>query len=87
MQSSSPPESSPGLVFTAHARKRMRQRNISEVAVQQVIAYPIRRAPRVDGRTEYIGRYQGRMVEVVVDERANPREVVTVYPLEEGGRS
>jgi uncharacterized protein DUF4258 len=64
------------MIYTKHARQRMRQRNISEGAVEHVTQNASTTFHRPDGCVEYTGEYGGRQLVVVIDERRNPRKLV-----------
>lgn len=66
------------LAYWDHARKRMRERNISEAEVEAVLANPEITRPGRDGRTIHTAHPNGRFIKVVIDERKTPSEVVTV---------
>lgn len=74
------------LAFSDHAKRRMLRRHISEDVVRQVIAEPDHTNEREDGCAEYVALVQDgfreRRIEVVLDERTDLRNVVTVYELE-----
>ena len=55
------------LSFTDYARMRMEQRRVSEDAVYQVVGDADRIIHRRDGRSEYFGTWDGRLLLVVAD--------------------
>ena len=66
------------LSYWSHARIRMHERKISEAEVEAVLTHPeITRSGR-DGRTIHTAHPNGRFIKVVIDERKNPPEVITV---------
>lgn len=70
--------------LTQHARLEMERRRISEQIVRQVLDNPEQVVPEREGLAAYQSRVatedRGDMlVRVIVEERANPRRVVTVY--------
>lgn len=69
--------------YDPHARKRMALRGVTEQAVEYVMQnYDVRNV-RTDGRVDYIGRWQGHRLKVVVVEPRNPLYVITVFFLDD----
>ncbi len=65
------------LVFTAYARMRMRMRHLPEEAVYHVVEDADEIIERDDGRTEYIGAWQGQTLVVVIED--DGETVVTIW--------
>jgi len=68
-----------GLAYTPHARRRMRQRDISEADVETVMRTPQKSRRDPDGNPIYAARVGGRAIEVVIAARSHPRRVITVW--------
>jgi Domain of unknown function (DUF4258) len=71
-------------VLTAHARAELERRQIPEPVLLKVLDTPEQRVPEREGRVAYQSRIdfgRGRMmlVRAIVDERAEPNRVITVY--------
>ena len=66
------------LIFLPHARRRMRRRQIPEVAVYHVAGDADDVLERDDGRTEHTGTWEGRIIRVVTEGEEEPLIVVTV---------
>jgi hypothetical protein len=68
------------LVYSAHARRRMAQRGLSETDVESVVAHPYRTVrSRRSGNLIYFGRVAGEDVAVVVVPGTVPLRVVTLW--------
>ncbi len=67
-------------VYSRHARRRMRERGITEAMVEQVLAAP---DMLVEGETadEYTGFVDGVLLRLYLAWGAEPRLVITLYPL------
>lgn len=66
-------------VYWPHARRRMRQRGITEAEVEHVLAHPEVEYPgNVPGRRVYVAHPNGRYVKVVFVVGTDPIEIVTV---------
>jgi len=66
------------IVYTYHARLRMRQRSISEDEVEAVIGNADTRYTDPDGNPCYVRTISGRRLKVVVEPGSNPPVVITV---------
>jgi Domain of unknown function (DUF4258) len=66
------------LVFDPHAELRMRRRQIPRLVVQQIVADADEILERDDGRTEYTGSWERRVITVVTQGKEEPLLVVTV---------
>ncbi|MHB0876048.1 MAG: DUF4258 domain-containing protein [Anaerolineae bacterium] len=68
--------------FSAHARDMLAERQIPEEWVRRCIESPDRSAPGKDGNMHYfkaIGERGGRVLHVVVNLKAEPKRVVTLF--------
>ena len=67
-------------VYSRHARRRMRERGITESMVEQVLAAP---DMLVEGETadEYTGFVDGDLLRLYLARGTEPRLVITLYPL------
>ena len=65
------------LFYTRHARRRLRQRGITERDVEAVLANYEQVRDDAKGNRVYVGRPGGRRIKVVVDMRSNPWTVIT----------
>lgn len=65
-------------MYTAHARDRMRQRQISEGEVETVLADHHTSYPDREGNLIMIGHPGGRRVKVVIAKDSNPPRIITV---------
>ena len=73
------------LTFTPYARRRMRRRQIPEVAAHAVVEDHDRRIERDDGRVECIGWWEGRLLLVVTEVEDEPLTVVNVIDKTRSG--
>lgn len=69
--------------FTDHALDEMRERGIARAIVENILQDPEQVVPGYGSRVCYQSRVRMRgktyLVRVVVDERADPTRVITVY--------
>lgn len=78
------PQMTSELVLTAHARRRMRQRGISQNEILQVLRDPETSFPgKSPGTTQYRKKL-GNVICVVAVDDEYPWKIVTVYSIEEG---
>lgn len=74
------------LAYTAHARRRMAERGLSEADVEDIVAHPYRTVrSRSTGNLIYFGRVAGADAAVVVVPGSVPPRVVTLWSTR-GGR-
>ena len=66
-----------GPEYSVHARKRMRERRISEAEVENVLANHHTRYPDREGNAVLIGHPSGRRIKVVVRKDSDPPFVIT----------
>lgn len=66
------------LVYTPHARQRMKQRGITDDDVRRCLANYNQSVTRRDGRTEYQATISGRNLKVVVEIAGNPNNRTVV---------
>ena len=71
--------------FTPYARRGMRRRQIPEVAAHAVVEDHDRRIERDDGRAEYVGWWEGRLLLVVTEGEDEPLTVVNVIDKTRSG--
>jgi hypothetical protein len=67
------------IVFTEHAKERMKIRNISEDEVISTIKYP-EKTEKIDD-IYYVQKNLGRFILNVVYTRENYIKVITLYPI------
>jgi hypothetical protein len=70
------------LVYTVHAPDMLTERGITEEWVVRAIEAPLRTENHDDGTTHYLSKVPergGRVLRVVVDAKASPVIVVTVF--------
>ena len=72
------------LRFPAHVGQRMRRRQIPEVAVYHIVGDADEIFERDDGRTEYVGTWERRIIRVVIED--DGETVVTVTNVERRDR-
>jgi len=73
-----PLDRSMNIVYTHHARLRMRQRSSSEDEVEAVIGNADARYTDPDGNPCYVRTISGRRLKVVIEPGSNPPVVITV---------
>lgn len=66
------------IVYSDHAKKRMKQRGITELEVEHVLMHPIYLKKSFDGRKEAYGEITGRMVKVEFVNIENYIRIITV---------
>ena len=72
----------PEYLFTAHARDMMKEREISEEWVLQVIDQPAEKSVGNDGNMHYfksLAEREGRVLHVVVNETVQSSRIVTLF--------
>lgn len=74
------------LIFTLYARRRMHRRQIPDRAVCNVVEDPDKIIERDDGRTEYIGQWEGRSLLIVTEGEEEPLLVINAIDRSRGGR-
>ena len=77
-----PPRLREGLTYTGHARDQMRERQIQESDIEQVLTnYDIHRPAPSRGAAKpaeiYVGQVRGRRLKVYVERGSNPRKIKT----------
>ena len=70
------------LRFPSHVQQRMRQRQIPEARIYHVVRDPDEILERDDGRTEYVSRWERRVIRAVIEE--DGLTVVTVVEMRKG---
>jgi hypothetical protein len=68
--------------FSEHAYVMLRERNIEEAWVQSVMQNPDKKELKDDGTIHYIRaieQYEGRYLRVVVNPKASPQRIVTIF--------
>lgn len=69
--------------YTDHARDRMRERNVTESEVEEVLRKADITYPGKRGKTNYQGTVKDRRIRVTVKETSKDQIVVTVVPPDE----
>lgn len=70
------------IVFTEHAQDMLKERNIKESWVWDVIKYPTKKTIEDDGNLHYLGtvqEYENKVLRVVVNGNCKPKKVVTIF--------
>lgn len=68
-------------IFSFHAKKRLKERNIKEKEVYEIIEFPeytVKRGKEIEAHK----KIKDRIIKVVYAERENYIKVITVYPLD-----
>ena len=68
------------LIYSSHARKRMRQRGIKERDILDIIEFPEYTLKRGE-EIEAYKKLNGKMIKIVYVIKENYIKVITVYPL------
>ncbi len=66
------------IVYSDHARKRMKQRGITELQVEHILRYPTYVLKSFEGRKEAVGTLQSRNIKIVFIETENYIKVISV---------
>jgi len=66
------------IVYSYHARKRMKQRGITELEVRQVLEFPNYIKKSFESRKEAVGEVNNREIKVVFVEKENYIKILTV---------
>lgn len=66
------------LVYSDHAKKRLRQRGITELEVEHVLKFPIYIKKSFEGRKEALGEVNNRKIKISFIEKENYIKIVTV---------
>ena len=64
--------------YTAHARRRMAERKVTEREVEIVLVHHHARRRDAKGNEVLLGRVRGRRIKVVVARGSSPPHVITV---------
>ncbi len=68
------------IIYSSHARKRLRQRNIKENKVVEIIEFPDYTLKRGE-EIEAYKKIKERTIKIVYVAKENYIKVITVYPL------
>ena len=66
------------LVYSDHAKKRMKQRGIEEWEIEHLLKHPSYIRKALDGRHEAVGEIRNRKVKIVSIKEENYIKIVTV---------
>jgi len=66
------------LIYSDHAKKRMKQRGITELEVEHVIKYPTYTKKSFEGRKESVGKVRDKTIKIAYFEEENFINVVSV---------
>ena len=66
------------IVYSDHAKKRLRQRGITELEVEHVLSYASYKMKSFEGRKTAVGEINNRKIKVVFVEKENFIKVITV---------
>ncbi|MBI2141018.1 DUF4258 domain-containing protein [Candidatus Woesearchaeota archaeon] len=66
------------LVYSKHAKKRLKQRGIAEFEVEHILQHPISIKNLPEGLEEAVGESNNRIIKIVFDRKENYIKIVTV---------
>ncbi len=66
------------LIYSEHAKKRMRQRGITELEIEHILAFPVYIRKSFDERKEAVGEVKRRLIKVEFIEVENYIRIITV---------
>ncbi len=66
------------IVYSEHARKRMKQRGISELEIEHIIDYPSYTKKSFENTKEAVGEVNNRLIKIKFIEIENYIKVITV---------
>ena len=66
------------IVYSDHARKRMRQRGITEQEIEHILKHPIYIKKSFEGRKEAVGEIKNRTIKIKFIEKENYIKIITV---------
>lgn len=66
------------IVYSEHAKRRLKQRGITELEIEEVFGYPYYVKKSFEGRKEVVGMIKNRLIKIVVIEKENYIKVITV---------
>ena len=66
------------IIYPEYAKKRMKQRGITELAVESILVYPFYIKNSFDNRKEALGEYRNKIIKVKFIEIENYIKIITV---------
>jgi len=66
------------ITYSEHARKRMKQRGITELQIEHILNHPTYTKKSFEGRKEAVGDFKGRMIKIKFIEIENYIKIITV---------
>ena len=66
------------IIFSFHAKKRMKQRGITELEIQHVLQFPLYVKNSIEGTKEAVSIINNRRIKVIFILRANYIKIITV---------
>lgn len=66
------------IVYSNHAKKRMKQRGITEVEVEHILNRPVYVKKSFEGRKEAVGEVKNRTIKIKFSETENHIKIITV---------
>ncbi|MEK6901661.1 MAG: DUF4258 domain-containing protein [Nanoarchaeota archaeon] len=66
------------IIYSDHAHRRMKQRGITELHIEHILAYPSYIKKSFEERKEAVGVVQDRTIKVVFFETENYIKVITI---------
>ncbi len=66
------------IVYSDHARKRLKQRGITTLEVEHILKFPTYIKKSFEGRKEAVGEINNRTMKVVFIEKENYLKIITV---------
>ena len=66
------------IVYSDHAKKRMKQRNIEDWEIEHVLKFPSYKKKSFEGRKEAFGEIKNRKIKIIFIELENYIKIITV---------
>ena len=66
------------IIYSDHAKKRLRQRGISELEVKQILDHPDYIKKSFEGRKEAVGEVRNRLIKIEFIEKDNYLKIITI---------
>ncbi len=66
------------LIYSDHARRRMKQRSITELQVEYILQHPTYVKKSFEGRKEAVGMVERRIIKIVYFEKEKYLKLITI---------
>ena len=66
------------LIYSDHAKKRMKQRGITELEIEHVLKYPEYVKKSFEGRKEAVGKVKDKVIKIAFFEEENYIKIISI---------